>query len=54
MLDLLRRGFLAAAVAIVVTLSVPATPASADGSGDEIVEQAKWTVEKFLADRDYR
>ena len=54
MLDLLRRGFLAAAVAIVFTLSVPATPASADGSGDEIVEQAKWTVEKFLADRDYR
>lgn len=54
MLDLLRRGFLAAAAAIVITLSVPASPALADGSGDEIVQQAKWTVEKFLADRDYR
>jgi lipid-binding SYLF domain-containing protein len=54
MLELLRRGFRVAAVATAVMLSAPVATAMADGSGDEIVEQAKWTVEKFLADRDYR
>lgn len=29
-------------------------PAHADASGDEVVTKAKLTVEKFLADRDYR